>query len=243
MKRQLFCLSVLIILLVSCRNSQNNNVLESPPQLSLISSYSENLSQELKSPEMDFYNNGCRKLNLSPNPDYVGAIQEFSKTLEKSPTFYQAYHNRAYAKQNDHDFIGAVADYNKELELKKINFTSASDWNDIIYNDRGVAKYNLQDYRGAISDFESAIKIQDKLIYRLLKINSLYQIQDFQNAIFESTLIIDAPYQKLEKREAYFWRGLALIQIGKKESGCLDLSKSGEMGFLQAYESIKKYCQ
>ena len=42
--------------------------------------------------------------------------------------------------------------------------------------------------------------------------------------------------------EAYYSRGLAKIGLGQKESGCLDLSKAGELGYSKAYESIKKYC-
>ena len=43
--------------------------------------------------------------------------------------------------------------------------------------------------------------------------------------------------------DAYFNRGLAKIQLGQKDSGCLDLSKAGEMGYSQAYDTIKKFCQ
>ncbi len=36
--------------------------------------------------------------------------------------------------------------------------------------------------------------------------------------------------------------GVAKLGLGQKDSGCLDLSKAGELGFDKAYESIKKYC-
>jgi len=42
---------------------------------------------------------------------------------------------------------------------------------------------------------------------------------------------------------AYTGRGLSKIKIGLKDSGCLDLSKAGEMGNSKAYDAIKKYCQ
>jgi len=31
--------------------------------------------------------------------------------------------------------------------------------------------------------------------------------------------------------------------LGQKDSGCLDLSKAGEMGYMNAYDAIKEYCQ
>ncbi|MCH8014820.1 MAG: tetratricopeptide repeat protein, partial [Candidatus Dadabacteria bacterium] len=41
---------------------------------------------------------------------------------------------------------------------------------------------------------------------------------------------------------AYYNRGIVKIHLGQKDSGCLDLSKAGEMGFFQAYDAIKQYC-
>ena len=43
--------------------------------------------------------------------------------------------------------------------------------------------------------------------------------------------------------EAYLNRGVAKILHGKIYSGCLDLSKAGELGNMEAYDLIKKYCQ
>jgi len=36
--------------------------------------------------------------------------------------------------------------------------------------------------------------------------------------------------------------GLSKILLGQKDSGCLDLSKAGELGYAEAHETIKKYC-
>ena len=41
---------------------------------------------------------------------------------------------------------------------------------------------------------------------------------------------------------AYYARGLAKIVLGQKDSGCLDLSKAGELGFVDTYEAIKQFC-
>ena len=42
---------------------------------------------------------------------------------------------------------------------------------------------------------------------------------------------------------AYNNMGLAKIKLGQKDSGCLDLSKAGEMGYMKAYDVIKEFCQ
>jgi hypothetical protein len=56
-------------------------------------------------------------------------------------------------------------------------------------------------------------------------------IQDCSNAI------------KLNPKyaEAYFVRGLIKLALNDL-SGCLDLSKSGELGYNQAYQVIRDYC-
>lgn len=41
---------------------------------------------------------------------------------------------------------------------------------------------------------------------------------------------------------AYFYRGLAKIELKNKQSGCADLSKSGELGFSDAYDVIQEKC-
>jgi len=42
--------------------------------------------------------------------------------------------------------------------------------------------------------------------------------------------------------DAYINRGIAKITSGQKDDGCLDLSKAGELGYAEAYEAIKEYC-
>ena len=46
-----------------------------------------------------------------------------------------------------------------------------------------------------------------------------------------------------KKADAYFGRGISCLSIGQKDSGCLDFSKAGELGFPKAYDTIKDLCQ
>jgi hypothetical protein len=43
--------------------------------------------------------------------------------------------------------------------------------------------------------------------------------------------------------DAYYNRGLVLIYLKDKEKGCIDLSRSGELGVADAYGVISKYCE
>jgi hypothetical protein len=41
----------------------------------------------------------------------------------------------------------------------------------------------------------------------------------------------------------YFMRAMIKIGLNKMDGVCEDLSKAGELGYMQAYEEIKKYCK
>lgn len=81
------------------------------------------------------------------------------------------------------------------------------------YINRAQCKFYLEDYRGAIKDFDKAFDIDPAHT--------------------------DAYYFA----EAYYYRGLTKIKLGQKDEGCLNLSKAGEMGFIKAYDEIKKLCK
>jgi hypothetical protein len=42
--------------------------------------------------------------------------------------------------------------------------------------------------------------------------------------------------------DAYYNRGVSKVYFGLKDSGCLDLSKAGELGSKNAFEAIKVLC-
>ena len=73
-------------------------------------------------------------------------------------------------------------------------------------------------------------------------------------AEYSNTLVLEGKYfealkdcnfaiQFTELAVAYYYRGLAKVNLGDKMGGCLDMSKSGELGYQDAYIMIKKYCQ
>lgn len=176
-----------------------------------------------------YTNRGFAKNKLR---DYKGAILDFSKAIELNPSEAKSYFNRGSAKANSEDYQGAIADFSKAIEINP-NFAES-------YHYRGNLKYTLNDYRGAIVDNSKAIEIisnyEDAYITRA---NARLEIQEFKEAIsdFSAALNINP-----KNSETYYRRGLAKIAIAQKDSGCLDLSKAGELGYLDAYDAIKKYC-
>ena len=41
---------------------------------------------------------------------------------------------------------------------------------------------------------------------------------------------------------AYLYRGISKIKLGDQNSGCLDISKAGELGASFAYSYLRDYC-
>lgn len=182
------------------------------------------------------------------------------KTLSAADYFYNAL-----AKYYRQDYQGAIADYNKAIEL---------DPEPSAYTNRGVIKANLQDYQGAIADYNRAIELDPKYVLayynrgnakgtlqdyrasiadysRAIELDpkdadiytnrgtSKAKLQDYQGAIedYNRAIELDPKYA-----DAYLFRGITRIRIGDENRGCLDLSKAGELGNAKAYEAIRKLC-
>lgn len=66
------------------------------------------------------------------------------------------------------------------------------------------------------------------------------RLEDYRGAIVDVNKGIN-----IDPENAYFYylRGFSKVKLGEKDSGCLDLSKAGEMGYGDAYDYIKNLCQ
>lgn len=94
----------------------------------------------------------------------LGSIEEastdFDKVLSLDLNFKDAYVNRAfYVKEPQKDFKGALADYNKF-----INMNSEGN-NAFAYNNRGFVEYNMGNYSDALNDINTSLKIDSKNSY------------------------------------------------------------------------------
>lgn len=108
------------------------------------------------------------------------------------------YYLEGLKKNKNENYIGAIAEFNKGIELEPNN--------SLLYTDRGASKQLLKDYRGAIEDYNKAIKIDPK------------------------------------KADAFYLRGMAKVVMRDIDGGCLDLSKAGELGYIEAYDTIRQLC-
>ena len=111
------------------------------------------------------------------------------------------------------------------------------------YKNQGNAKYDLQDYRGAILDYNKAIELDPTNVKAynnrgMAKANA--NLQDYRGAILDFTKAIEL--DPTTDAIPYYNRGLAKYALSNIDGACLDWSKAGELGYGDAYEYIKKYC-
>lgn len=126
----------------------------------------------------------------------------------------------------------AVDNYSKALVLDTTD--------GVAYYNRANEKMLLGDFSGAVEDYENSLIIDS------LNINTLFVLADTKTRInnidgalnnYNSILKIDST-----AAQAYYLRGEIKIKLEEFESACLDYKKAGELGYFDAYEKIKKYC-
>jgi tetratricopeptide (TPR) repeat protein len=109
------------------------------------------------------------------------------------------------------------------------------------YSNYGLIKSKNSDYSGAIEDYNKAINLDPRFAEAYNRRgNAKRNLQDLNGALadYNKAIALDPKYAK-----PYNNRGLLEIQLGHKEQGCLDLQKAAELGFQDANENIKMYCQ
>ena len=99
-----------------------------------------------------FFNRAQDKFEVA---NYKGAIIDYNKALELSPTeICLVYSMRGNAKRNLGDFYGAIYDQNKALDFDPLYADG--------YFNRSIAKFKMGDFVGAINDYSQVIKINPK---------------------------------------------------------------------------------
>lgn len=180
----------------------------------------------------DYFLNGREKMNRG---DFTGAIEDYTKSIELESQHNQSYGDRGLAKYELSLYGEAILDFNAALQ-------SYPEFADAYYSLRGVAKASLKDYRGSIEDFNKAFALDPKFAEVVSnRAVSKSLLLDYQGALDDYAIAI-----KIDPKfsPAYFKRGiLRIIHLNQKESGCLDLSKAGELGDSNAYEAIKDLCK
>lgn len=172
------------------------------------------------------------------NKDYQGAIVAYNKAISLNPEDLSSYFYRGLCKDGILDHNGAILDFNKVIQSESDPYMMS-----LAFHARGFSKYSLQDIRGALLDFSEAIELkpEDSASY-FYRGRCKGILDDDRGAVMDYTKAIEL---SPKYAEAYFYRAISKFSIGYslKDSGCLDLSKAGELGYSRAYEFIQQYCK
>lgn len=164
--------------------------------------------------------------------NYMDALFNFNKAVELDSSNYQALYMRGCIKKIYEDQHGAMKDFNAAIDFNPDLYEA--------YYERGNIKFVLQDYYGAIADYTRTIKLNEYHVEAYFKRGQAkQQLEAYSDAINDCTKILEINPRNVD---AYFLRGILRIEHGQLESGCLDLSKAGELGDVKAYEEIKSKC-
>ncbi len=179
-----------------------------------------------------FKEQGCQDFEKAKELGFLDAqtlINKFCNHIQTSEEYFKS----AIAKERIKDYKGALADYNKAIEINP----------DLVkaYNNRGNIKSDLKDYDGAISDFNKALEINPKDVFAYSNRGlAKAKIKDYNGAIFDFNIAISIDPNDIS---SYMGRGITQQMIGNKKQACSDWSKAGELGYERAYLFIKKYCE
>lgn len=159
---------------------------------------------------------------------YSSAINYYNKAIELDPQNIFYYLNRSVSQSEMIEFISDM-----ESSMPKLSVDNS------MIGTTGVNRqtYNYQD---AFDDLDKLEALNSDFAYLHYNRGNLLCLSNKMPEAIESYTAAIKQYPYFA--EAYFNRGLVSIYLRDTEKGCIDISKSGELGVSSAYSVIKKYC-
>ncbi|MDP4282621.1 MAG: tetratricopeptide repeat protein, partial [Bacteroidota bacterium] len=166
---------------------------------------------------------GIKKYNL--------AFADFDTCLRKDSCFILAFFSRAIARYDLIQLINSLNDYQPEISINQNK-------NDLREQTRShKMEYT---YEMVIQDLDKAIHLDPGFSFAYYNRGFVYcNMGEYHKAEndFSSALKIRENFP-----EAYFNRGLVRILLNDIPEACEDLSHAGELGIVDAYKVMKRYC-
>ena len=159
---------------------------------------------------------------------FTNSVNTLSSAILINPTNPFLYLNRSTTRAEMIDFISSIDNSYQRISID-------SDPANRLRNS-GVRQYNYDD---AIADINQAIKLFPDFAYSYYNRANLHAISGrLPDAYDDYTRAIEL---NPNFGEAYYNRGLVQIFMRDTHKGCLDLSKAGELGIEESYETLKHY--
>ena len=148
---------------------------------------------------------------------YSDALDDFNNYIKSNPDNWRGYHNRAISKEFLGDFLGAIADYSKAIELNPNPWEKSFFW-------RGYLHEKNENYDRAISDYSSAIKINPEYEKAYFFRGYLrYILEDYKGSIEDYSKVIEL---NPNNEDAYSGRGASKNQLKDFDSAIKDFTEA-----------------
>ncbi len=168
--------------------------------------------------------------------DYQNALINFTKAINLGSDKLDAYYFRGIIKSELGDIRGAISDY--DFIISEFHSIDDNSFRATVLNNKAYCLVRLDDYDSALPLVNNALTLErDKSFIWDTRGELYYKTGKFQECISDMTKALSIE----ESENSFFYRGLARIML-KDKKGCEDLSKAGELGKMEAYYEIKKYC-
>lgn len=161
------------------------------------------------------------------------ALADFNRSVALDSNDYRAVYNRGNAYYQLQNYSEAINDFDAAIRLEP----KAAD----LYINRGNALVNLQNYRSAVLDYSFALKIDEDNYLTHFNLGRAYFLMDSLDMArdsFEHSVHIYSTFAP-----AYYFLGMIALEKNEIEASCLYLQQAADLGYQQAEEVKKLYCE
>lgn len=165
------------------------------------------------------------------------AIESYSKAIELSPGYAEAYVKRGMARRAQGDLEGSISDYEKAGSIDPKS-TRNSQYVAESYVNRGNRKLDAFDIEGAISDFDKAVAArpgESDNHYKRGYARVLNEDYEAALADLDRALALSAPGDTFKKILVLASCGVAYLMLGKEAEAerdfdaCVKLRRDGRL--------------
>jgi serine/threonine protein kinase len=152
------------------------------------------------------------------------AIESYDHVIQIKPDDYLVWFKRAKALENLQRYEEAVTDYSKVIEIQPDNYWA--------WHDQGRVLENLEQYEEAVAaydravhlkpNFELAIESRKRVLSQLKRIDRLYDLQHYEEAIDSCNKAIRA---NPEDALAWLMRGMAMENSQQYEEAAVSFNR------------------
>ncbi len=164
---------------------------------------------------------------------YNQSLEDLNKSIQWDPNEALAYFTRGNCRFKMIEHIESLPEFNAQLSLALENTR-------LNRPAEPAMTRMIHDYDEILDDYEKTLQLNPNFFfgyYNRAFIN--LRLKNYESALADLDRAIEL---EPEFAEAYYNRGLTKIFLDKLEDGAIDLSKAGELGLIEAYSVIKRYC-